>query len=461
VELTLGEVLTHFQSAKVRDFCARVIAALQRISAPGLGTMGVGIGPDGRLRLYYDPKFVAENDLGKLQLVIQHELIHIVDDHIPRYLNLISGLASDTEKLRFKSVMNIAADLAGNETIRTGANFDTSAEAKRWFFRSETNPHAFLIPEDFKFPRKLPFEAYQMLLLQRRQNLEQQIIQLQLPGQGEGQDQDQGQGQGQGQNPLDEYFQQRAGNSHKYWEDDLKGKNSEELQGIADRAQQDARNLVRTAYDEYQKDETSKNRGTMPAWLKERVEAFLTPPTIPWPKILRELCMRTRQTKLARGMARPNRRMYGVPDILPFPGRARDSRFTIWFALDTSGSMGKDDLRLGLEELLHIVQMEPEVQLVVLYCDADLHAVYDVKSIDDVDFDVGGRGGTSFDPPFELLREMMNSERAPDVVVYATDGYGPAPQPENRVPIPVVWLLTPTGVECSPDYGIHLRMVDQ
>ena len=229
MQLTIGEVLTYFQSAKVRDFCARVIAALQRIAAPGLGTMGVGIGPDGRLRLYYDPEFVSANDLGKLQLIIQHELIHIVDDHIPRYLNLISGLTNDEEKKRFKSVMNIAADLAGNETIRTEKDFDTSAPAKQWFFRSEKNPHSFLIPEDFKFPRKLPFEAYQMLLLKQRQQIEQQIMQLELPGQGSGQDQQPG--EGQGQSALDKYFQERAGgNAHKYWEADLKDKNAEELQ---------------------------------------------------------------------------------------------------------------------------------------------------------------------------------------------------------------------------------------
>ena len=456
MDCTIAEALTFFVSAKERDFCARVIGALQRVPTPDLGTLAVGVGPDGRYRLYYDPVFVAKTPMPKLRLIIKHELIHLVDDHIPRFLNLISGLASDAEKKRFRSVMNFAADFADNETIRTEKGFDDSPLAAAHFFTSETNPDGFLLPEMFKLPRKLPFEAYQVLMLDRQDKMQEMVGKLLQQLEQEGGDSD-----GQGDNPLGKYFQQRAKGAHKFWDKELDGRNPEELQGIADRAQQHGRNTVRQAYEEYQRDENSKNRGTMPAWLQERIEAFLSTPTIPWPRILRDLVMRTRQSKLARGMSRPNRRMYGVPDILPFPGRARDSRFTIWFALDTSGSMSKDDLRLGLEELIHIVQMEPEVQLVVLYCDADLHAVYDVDSMDDIDFTIKGRGGTDFNPPFVMLQEHMAGERAPDVFVYATDGYAPAPEPENRVPIPVIWLLTPNGAECSPDYGIHLRMVDQ
>jgi len=153
--------------------------------------------------------------------------------------------------------------------------------------------------------------------------------------------------------------------------------------------------------------------------------------------------------------------MFGIKGVLPFPGRARDNRFTIWYALDTSGSMSHDDLARGLAESINIVKTEPDVKLMVLYCDAELHVTYDVKSVSDVDFNVVGRGGTDFNPPFIKLREMMHTDKAPDVLCFTTDGYAPAPEPENRVPIPVIWLLTPQGAEPSPDYGIHLHMEDQ
>jgi len=250
---------------------------------------------------------------------------------------------------------------------------------------------------------------------------------------------------------LETYFNGKAGNAHQFWDNEKQ--TNEEKQGVSNRVSAEARAIVQNAVEEHK-----KSRGTMPGGMEELLEKFLAEPIIPWPQILRTLCTRTRQTKLDRGMARPSRRRHGVPDILPFPGRARDNRFTIVYAVDTSGSMSTDDLKMAAQELLNIVRTEQDVKLHVMYCDADLHVEYEVENIEDIDFRMVGRGGTDFNPPFIRTRELLKSDEAPDVLVYATDGYAPAPDPDNRVPIPVIWLITPGGTIPSPDYGTHITM---
>jgi predicted metal-dependent peptidase len=192
--------------------------------------------------------------------------------------------------------------------------------------------------------------------------------------------------------------------------------------------------------------------------MKELIEAMLRPPTVPWPELLRNFCVKTRQTKIGRGMSRPNRRMHGIPGVLPFPGRARDRKFTIYFALDTSGSMSSEDCKMGLTELCHLAKADQDITIMAMYCDTRIGKLYKVESVDDVDWEIVGRGGTDFNEPFIKIQQLLRSDKAGDILVYVTDGYAPDPAPENRVPIPVVWLITPDGTIPSPNYGVHIKM---
>ena len=438
---TLEQAFTYLLSSQVRDYCARVVSALHRIAVPGLGTLGVGISREGRPCLYYDPDYIKKISLAKLRLICRHELIHLICDHLTRYLNLLSTVTSDTEKRRFHAVMNIAADCADNELIRSEKEFDKSTEAKCFYGTpgsKEPEDSPYLTPDQFNLPRNQPYEVYQIALLKR-------VRVVHVTG-------------GLGVEGLEQAFKDAAGGSHDRWTSELDGATSEELQGLADRMQQEAKNVVEKALEEHNRD--AKNRGTIPSGIDELLKKYLARPTIPWPSLLRTLVMRTRQTKLARGMARPNRRMFGIPHVLPFPGRARDRRFSIYFALDTSGSMGTAELERGIAELVNIVRMESDVALNVIYCDADLQTVYDVKSESDIDLTIKGRGGTDFNPVFEHVQRHLQGDKGCDVLVYCTDGYAPAPEPENRIPIPVIWLYTPNHSVPCPDYGIHLVMED-
>lgn len=470
MDVTLSEAFTYLVAGKNRNFYAKLVASLIRQEKPGLGTMAVGINRDGKYVLFYDPAFVHKVELTELVLTCMHEVLHLLLGHISRFLNLLSGLVSDEEKKKYKLVMNPSADLAANELMRLEKGFD-DAYGEYFYGSEKTDGRLFLTPEKYGLERNLPFEAYIFHMLSRLETKKQDTGAGQLTVQGmrvPGAGQSKGQGEGKKNNKdgkgggdgdekgndqgeqfvvLDAEF-----NPHKFWEADTEGMTSEEIQGLSDRLQNELRVLVRNAA------KGIKGRGTLPAGVEELIEKILKTPTVPWPHLLRTLCVRTRETKISRGMSRPNRRMHGIPQILPFPGRDRDRKFTILFVMDTSGSMGGTELTLGFNELLNIVQTEEDVHLWVMYCDAALQMTYEVKSIEDINFNVAGRGGTDFNPPFIKCREMLQSGNGPDILIYCTDGYAPAPEEDNRIPIPVVWLLTPNHTVPSPDYGHHIVM---
>jgi predicted metal-dependent peptidase len=476
MEATLSEAFTYLVSARQRSFCARLISSLIRQERPGMGTFAVGVSPEGKYVFFYDPELLKKMSLMELMLVCEHEVYHLLLHHIPRYLSILSGLVDKQELAKFRAVMNVSADLAANELSRSESGFDK--KYGEYFYGSEkTEGRSFLIPETFELAREQAFEIYLFQLLKKMKTSTAKMGDLEFTvhsvplkgkgkgkgkgkdkgdGEGEGKDENQDEGEGQSEGDrvavLDAYFQGKTGGSHQFWEKELEGLSSEEKQGLADRLEGELRTIVdKTIHG-------SKSRGTIPASMEELIQKLLTPPTIPWPQVLRNFCMRTRETKISRGMTRPSRRMHGVPGILPFPGKARDRKFTITFALDTSGSMSSEDLALGFKQLLDIAKSEEDVHVVVMYCDADIHAVYDVTSADQVDFKAVGRGGTDFNPIFIRTREMLQSDRGSDILIIATDGYAPAPNIENRVPMPVIWLITPRGTEPSPGYGTHIRM---
>jgi predicted metal-dependent peptidase len=79
--------------------------------------------------------------------------------------------------------------------------------------------------------------------------------------------------------------------------------------------------------------------------------------------------------------------------------------------------------------------------VVLVECNSAINAVYDYRPLTVVH----GRGGTDFRPP--LARLFLRQQRV-DLVIYFTDGYGPAP--ENPPRIPVIWCLTEDGERPAP-----------
>lgn len=150
-----------------------------------------------------------------------------------------------------------------------------------------------------------------------------------------------------------------------------------------------------------------------------------------WQRILRRYVREA--TEVRPSFTRPPRRFPNLVGIVP--SRIHQPiRLRVMVVIDTSGSITTNILERISGELGHMARNH---DVTVVECDATVHAVYPyhgpLRSVQ-------GRGGTNLCPPFEP--ELLGDVR-PDVVVYFTDGYGPAPKRRPRVP--VIWGLTPNG----------------
>jgi predicted metal-dependent peptidase len=178
--------------------------------------------------------------------------------------------------------------------------------------------------------------------------------------------------------------------------------------------------------------------------LSGRRQEFIktTPGRVDWRHRLRRLIGRGLQQR--PDFLTPSRRLPQLVGIVP--GRRRRTSYPcVQAVIDTSGSITPKLLGSISGELGRLAR---EHHVTVVECDAAVHAVYPYRSI----ASVRGRGGTDLRPPLEPA--FLNRHR-PDVVIYFTDGYGPAPKDPPRVP--VIWCIVPGGKAPVP-WGRVIKM---
>lgn len=175
-----------------------------------------------------------------------------------------------------------------------------------------------------------------------------------------------------------------------------------------------------------------KGRGTMPAAIKRLVKD-LTEPQKNWKQLLAEF---VQQEINDYGWTPPNthhlwRDLY-LPDFSEETELIRD----IVFAIDTSGSIGQKEIRTFISEVVGCMnQFGGKVRGHLVYCDAEVAAVYDLE---DAEHSIpAGGGGTAFEPVFEWIEENLDDCAG---VAYLTDLMGSFPEtPPNY---PTLWVST-------------------
>lgn len=183
----------------------------------------------------------------------------------------------------------------------------------------------------------------------------------------------------------------------------------------------------------------------LPAPLRFIVEMYIAEmqPSVDWRRVLRMFSNSSRRTRLRGTLRRPSKR-YGT-----YPGSAvkRDHRLVV--AVDTSGSIGEDDVAAFFAEITAIWRQGAEIT--VLECDQAVQRVSSFRG--ELPRDVAGRGGTAFDPVFEWVGDQPVRF---DGIVYLTDGY--AAEPQIRPRAPVLWVLTSDGSDASLRFGRIARI---
>jgi predicted metal-dependent peptidase len=121
MQLTLSQFFAYLVSKKA--FYGRLASSLERIPRRGLGTLAVGI-RDGRAVLLYDPTFLVDLSLSAGMFALEHEMLHLVLDHIPRYLELLSVQPDEAHRKKAAAVYNIAMDCSINTMLRNHEGFN-------------------------------------------------------------------------------------------------------------------------------------------------------------------------------------------------------------------------------------------------------------------------------------------------------------------------------------------------
>lgn len=208
-------------------------------------------------------------------------------------------------------------------------------------------------------------------------------------------------GQGQGQDPS----QAAAGRSDIAWKTALAG-------GIT----------------------AARALGKLPGALERALSDELAP-TVDWTDMVQGFMSR----KVGGGgydWRKPDRRL--VTRGIIAPGRSGFGCGTIVCGIDTSGSVGNDEISLFFGNMAGILEdLRPE-RIVVMFCDAHVHRVdelYDATDLYELrKSGAPGGGGTAFTPVFDKIAEMGLE---PDALIYLTDGHGTFPA---RAPsFPVLW----------------------
>jgi predicted metal-dependent peptidase len=452
MKLRLSEFFIHLITKK--SFYGRLASSIERVARPGLGTLAVGI-RDGRAVLYYDPEFLEAIPLKAALFALEHEMLHLVLDHIPRYLELLALCPTPTDRKKASAVYNISMDCAINTMLRGHEGFNEIEDFVKTRVK-EKNPNlpedaksGMCLPEKFGLPLEGSFEFYQWSMMKKVKVIDVQFVggtdHSMWVDSGEEGDQ-QGGGQGQGQGSGDKGDKEGEGFGSSIYKD----MTSDELLSQAHRIREQLKHTMRQVV----KSMGGVGRGTLPGNVEEWLEAYLADPIIPWWEIFATRAKMSRISKFRRSVALPNRALLALAEeddkIIPCPGRTRDRAWRVFLYVDTSGSMSTESLEIVKSELQHMLAVDENMEIRYMQGDSVTQMDVVLNSGDEIPKAVMGRGGTDFNAYFATMKSYaLDEAKAPDIAVVYTDGYAPAVDFEHRLPaeIPVIWLVTPNHSE--------------
>jgi predicted metal-dependent peptidase len=191
------------------------------------------------------------------------------------------------------------------------------------------------------------------------------------------------------------------------------------------------------------------SQGTLPAGL-ERELGLLTAPQLDWRAYLWRYLVQT-----PTDFSGYDRRFVGRGLYLE---ALTGESVQVYVAVDTSGSIDNQQLRLFLAEVQGILGAYPHLQCELYYADAAAYGPYELDLNSPLPQPQGG-GGTSFIPFFEKVTERWD-RITQGVCIYLTDGEGNFP--EQPPELPVLWVVTPGGLPLSQfPFGEAVRLLSE
>lgn len=376
---------TSIQLLLKEPFYAHILASLNKQivdSTSEIDTLALEISPNGYV-LLINPTFwnACSSNPGLRYGLIKHELLHLIFKHLLIY---------DPEKDIL--LVNIAMDLVVNQ---------------------------YIAPEHLS-PTAILWQHFPDLHLQPEQTWHyyyQQLMELQINRHGRF-----------AQSRSAVYLEQLKARSieldrHRGWQTISKLTSVEKsiLEGAAN-------NLLQYSYRKTSPQATNLLPGKLRIYLEG---IFHQPPApIDWRRTLKIFTATGVKTTIKNTIQRPSKRYGTVPGI-----KVR-RRCKLLVAVDTSGSMRKEEIRLFFQEIHRLWQQGVEINL--MECDTAMRGNYFYKG--HAPSFVSGGGDTSFEAPIRY----GNQHYRPDGLIYFTDGH--ARPPQIRARFPILWIISPQGI---------------
>lgn len=395
-------------------YFASALLSLAPREAKGLGTVGVtntGI-------LLYDPEAIAQWTSEELAGALAHEVLHLLHEHFRRF-----------KGVEYPILANYAQDLAINDSVLA---------------MGYQLPKGGLFPKNFDLATNQTAEWYYSELLRRAQE---------IPASGAGKAGKAGRGSTPSPPGSGSVTQPDSPCAGGGWCGSCAGRpmpGEPEENDPAARTPLEMERTRRATAEEIRS--ASKQVGSVPADLMRWADGILAPPKIRWQDRLARYARATIAATQA-GLAdytygRLSRRTagYSEPGEPVRPSLCRPVP-NVCVALDTSGSMAGAELAEAMSEIRGILT-SAGAGVTFIACDAAVHSVAKVKTWQAAAALLKGGGGTDFHPIFEAATKLRPK---PDVIVIATDGYGPAPKLQ---PMPTIWLLVGESHTKPCDWGL-------
>jgi predicted metal-dependent peptidase len=394
--------LARMGAVEAMPYFGRALFALVPVAAPGLGTFAVG----SDFRLYVDPAMLGERwSLPHAGAVLIHETGHVLREHAAR--------AELVDIPVDRMMWNLAADAELNDDL-IAAGLELPGDP--------------VTPAALGCAVGLSAETYYRHLVP--------------PGAARRDPDDDGAG-GAG-------CGSGAGDRAPAWElpahaDLGSGR------GLDGAAGDLVRTAVARAVQDAMRRAEGSGRGTVPAGVALWAEQQLAPAVVPWEKVLRaavRCCVAEQAGQLHHSYRRPNRR---APAGLLLPS-LRAPKIVVHLIIDTSGSMGADDLAAALAQTRAVLGQASVAAVRVTCCDAAASTPRLVRSIRDVT--LTGGGGTDL----RVGIEAALAARPPaDVLAVFSDGATPWPARRLRVPL-VVALIGEHAIDTAPGWAKTVRV---
>lgn len=344
---------------------------------------------DGR-NFYYNSAFVNSMPLKQVEFLVGHEVLHAVYDHM--------GRRGD----RDPKIWNIADDFCVNADLidqRIGEKITICG-----------------VLYDSKYRGKSAEEVYEDLINNADKiNIDQlakQLLDEHLDGSGEGDGDEEKDGKGRPK--LSE----------------------EERRAIRDEIKEAVLQAAQAA-----------GAGNLPSGVKRLIKD-LTEPQIGWRELLEQQIQSTIKSDFT--WARPSRRGWHMDAILP--GMKPGETIDVCIAIDTSGSIGREDMKCFLSEIRGIMEAYDEYNIRVWSFDTEVYneQTFNSDNMRDIaEYEPQGGGGTDFMCNWNY---MIEQGIEPKKFIMFTDGmpFGEWGQEEY---CDTVWIIK-GNPNCEPPWGI-------